>query len=119
MATVVTQTISEDGIIPSLTTLDASNTFTNTGREFIFYTNESAGAKTITVTAVVSTLDLPTYGDVTKADATLSVAAGETAMIGPFPTLAYNAAESAVTFAITPYVAETRDSAAIMTLSLG
>ena len=37
MATLNSQQIIEDGVVPTMTTLDASNTFVNTGKEFIFY----------------------------------------------------------------------------------
>ena len=110
MASLISQQIIEGGIVPTTTTLDASNTFTNTGKQFIYYNNASGESKTITVT----TQDSPLFGDTTKANATQVVANGEIAYIGPFPVEAYNDTDQLVTFAITAYDAAAPDSAAIL-----
>ena len=118
MAALTTQQIVEEGVIPVLTALDASNTFTNTGGEFIYYTNDSLVAKTITVTTVApSPLNLPVWGEVVKSDATHILGAGQTLMMGTFSPLAYNSADSEVTFAITPYDPAAKDSAAILNIA--
>tara|TARA_R100000655_G_scaffold102250_1_gene147963 strand:+ start:1055 stop:1399 length:345 start_codon:yes stop_codon:yes gene_type:complete len=104
MATLTSQRISEAGLVPTLTTLDSSNKFTNTGREFILYTNATAASKTLTVTAQVTSIDSPIYGDITKADSVKVVTAGQTVLIGPFPPDAYSDTNGEVTFAITTFV---------------
>lgn len=114
MATLTSTQITEEGIAVSGTTLDASNTFTNTGKEFIYYTNSSGVSKTITVTAQTTSVDDPIYGELTKANATLVVANGATALIGPFAVEAYNDTSQDTTFAITPYDAAARDTAQIL-----
>ena len=114
MASLISQQITESGIIPTTTVLTASNTFTNTGRQFIYYKNASGESKTITVTTQVTSIDSPLFGDTTKANATQVVANGEIAYIGPFPVEAYNDTDQLVTFAITAYDAAAPDSAAIL-----
>ena len=116
MASLISQQITESGIVPTTTVLGEENTFTNTGLEFIYYTNSSGDTKTITVTAEVTSIDSPLYGEITKSNATQAVADGETAYIGPFPPEAYNDTDQLVTFAITPYDGGDPDSAAILYL---
>ena len=116
MASLISQQITESGIVPTTTSLDASNTFTNTGQQFIYYTNSSGDTKTITVTTEVTSIESPIYGEITKANATQAVGNGETAYIGPFPPEAYNDTDQLVTFAITPYDALALDEAAILYL---
>tara|TARA_R100000458_G_C8237081_1_gene217131 strand:- start:504 stop:851 length:348 start_codon:yes stop_codon:yes gene_type:complete len=113
MAAITSTQITEDGIIVSPTTLDASNTFVNTGKEFIYYNNSSGSSKTITVTAQVTTIDSSIYGEVTKTNVTKVVANGETALVGPFSTEAFNDSSGNCNFAITSYV-EGEDAAAIL-----
>ena len=102
--------------VPTTTTLDEANTFTNTGKQFIYFKNSSGVEKTITVTTQVTSIDSPLYGDTTKANATQVVANGEIAYIGPFPVEAYNDTDQLVSFAITPYDGGSPDSAAILYL---
>ena len=116
MANLVNQQIIEAGLIPTRTILDASNTLTNSGKEFIYYTNSSGGSKVITITAEVTNVDSIMFGVLTKANAVKTIANGETIMIGPFPVSAYNATDNLVTFSITPYNAEARDQASILFL---
>lgn len=115
MATLNSQQIIEDGVVPTMTTLDASNTFVNTGKEFILYKNTTASSKTMTITAQVTSIDSPIYGDITKSDAVKVVTAGQTILIGPFPPEAFNDTSGNVTFAVTAYV-EGADEAAILYL---
>jgi|TARA_R100001594_G_scaffold27813_1_gene52795 hypothetical protein len=114
MATLTSTQITEDGIIVSGTTLDASNTFANTGKEFIYYENTSGVSKVVTITVQVTSVDDPIYGDLTKANTTKTVANGEVALIGPFPVEAYNDTDQETTFGITPYDAAARDTAQIL-----
>ena len=103
MATITPQQITETGLAATLTVVEASDVFSNDGKTFIYFKNDSGEAKTITVTTQVTSVDNQLYGDLTKANATQVVANGATAFIGPFPVSAYNSEDSEVTFAITPY----------------
>lgn len=114
MANLTNQQIIEDGIIVVDTILDATNTFTNSGREFILYKNISGVNKIIKIDTVLTTIDIPTFGDLTKSNASKQVLNGESVTIGPFPTAAYNGTDGIVSFQITPYDAETRDSASVL-----
>jgi hypothetical protein len=109
--------ILEAGIIVSTTSLDASNTFNNTGSQFIYFKNSSGVTKNINVTVQTTTVTSELYGNLTKTNPTTkSVANGETCLIGPFPVEAYNDTSGDVTFGITPYSAEAQDAAAILYL---
>tara|TARA_R100000742_G_C4274496_1_gene94499 strand:- start:578 stop:931 length:354 start_codon:yes stop_codon:yes gene_type:complete len=103
MAAISSQRISETGLTPTLTVPESSsNTFTNSGNEFIMIqNNDGSTANTVTVTATTTDVDLPLYGDLTKSNASLSVAAETTAFIGPFPLGAYAGTDNAVTFTLT------------------
>ena len=114
MATLTSQQITEGGIVPTTTDLGASNTFSNTGQQFIYYRNTSGVSKTITVTAQVTSIDTELYGEITKSNATQVVANGEIAYKGPFSVSVYNDSDQDVTFAITPYDSENLDAAAIL-----
>ena len=114
MATLNSQRIVEAGLIPTLTNLEASNDFINTGYQFIFYRNSSGVSKTVTVTAQVTTIESNIYGDLTKSDAVKVVANGTYVMIGPFSVDTFNDDDGKCTFAITPF--SEADEAAILYL---
>ena len=98
MALISSQRISETGITPTLTTIEtAANTFTNSGFEFILIKN-SGEANQITITATTTEVDIQGFGDLTKSNAVLSIGAGATSFIGPFPLGAFQGTDSAVTF---------------------
>ena len=103
MALISTQSIIEEGLEVTLTALAAtSNTFTNSGTEFIYIENAGGGDVTITVdTIITTTIENSLYGDLTKADSVKVVTGGEIVMIGPFPVSAYNGDDSIVTFTVT------------------
>ena len=104
MAEITAQQISEAGLIPTFTAVaEAGDTFVGDGKSFIYFKNDSGEAKTITITAEVTSIDNVQYGDLTKSNATQVVANGQTAMIGPFPTASYNDGSNEVNFAITPF----------------
>lgn len=103
MALISSQRIVEAGIVPTMTNIEASNTFVNNGYQFLYYKNTSGVTKTITVTAQVTSIRSPLYGDITKGDAVKVVANGEDCMIGPFSVEAYNDDDGLATFAITPF----------------
>jgi len=102
MALHTPQNISEDGIVPILAGVTAGdNTWENTGSEIIMIVNGGEDAITIDVEVVVTSLDMPTYGEVTKRDASLVVAGTSTGIIGPFPAPAYNDDDGIVNFTFT------------------
>ena len=102
MALHTPQNISEDGIIPVLAGVTASeNTWENTGSEIIMIDNQGEDPTTIDVEVVVTSLEMPSYGEVTKRDASLTVTAGAMAYIGPFPAPAYNDDDGIVNFTFT------------------
>jgi len=117
MAALSNTQILEAGIIVSSTTLGASNTFNNTGSEFIYFKNTSGVTKNINVTVQTTTVESVLYGNLTKTNPTTkSVPNGETCLIGPFAVEAYNDTDGNVTFGITPYSAEATDNAAVLYL---
>ena len=94
MALINSQTIIEGGITPTLTDLSAgalTNTFSNSGKEFIYIENGSGGSITLTVT--------------TKN--------GASAMAGTFAVSSYNGTDSAVSFTVS---ARTSVKVAILTI---
>ena len=101
MALISSQSIVEEGLAVTLTALAAtSNTFTNSGKEFIYIEN-GGGDVTLTVVTQVTSVDDELYGELTKGDSVKTVAAGTIAMVGPFPVTPYNGTDSAVTFTVT------------------
>lgn len=103
MATINSQRIGEAGLVPTMTNIEASNNFLNTGYQFIYYRNSSGVSKTITITTQVTSIRSPLYGNITKTNAVKVVANGEDCMIGPFSVDAYNDNDGLTTFAITPF----------------
>lgn len=118
MAVISSTQILEAGIIVSTTTIEASNTFSNTGSQFIYFKNTSGVSKNINVTVQTTAIDSPLYGNLTKTTPTTkSVANGETCLMGPFPVEAYNDSSGNVTFGITPLPGEgSSDAVAILYL---
>lgn len=82
------------GALP--TAADDTMTFANDGRTVIAVCNGSAGSINVTE---ASTKVIPDGGaaDLTVQDRIVAVAAGETRVIGPFPTDVYNDAAGVVT----------------------
>lgn len=81
---------------------ETSLNFTNSGREFIMVKLASGDFETvtITVTAQVTAVDSPTYGNLTKSNATDTVSQGQTVFIGPFPVGAFSNAEGTCSFSL-------------------
>lgn len=101
MALIASQSIVEDGLTVTLTAPGTvTNTFTNTGKEFILIENSSGGEVTVTVTTVVTSVENNQYGILAKANAVKGVAATSTGLIGTFPVTPYNGADSAVSFTL-------------------
>lgn len=102
MATIATQSVSETGTVITFTTLSAtSNDFSNTGKELIYYKNGSGGSITLSVTAQTTSVASPTYGDLTKANAAITVEAGAVVLIGPFAVASFNDVDGMCTFTTT------------------
>lgn len=111
MATITIQTYSEAGIDPTYTAAaGGGDQFANTGKEIILIKNADATSKTVTITAQTTSGTSP-LGAVTKSDASIAVAAGSTAIIGPFPKPAFNDSNN---FAQITYSAVTSLSIAVM-----
>jgi len=69
----------------------AGDNFLNSGIEFIRINNNHASATyTVTVTAQTTTYSFPRHGILTKANTTKAIAAGGSALIGPFKTTVWN-----------------------------
>ena len=102
MALISSQSIVEEGLAVTLTALAAtSNTFTNSGKEFIYIENGGGGDVTLTVVTQVTSVDNELYGELTKGNSVVLVGAGTIAMVGPFPVTPYNGTDAAVTFTVT------------------
>jgi len=102
MALLTTQAITDTGITIAYAALEeTSNTFTNTGNEFLAVkvTGETE-VITVTVTTQVTSIDTDSYGTLTKSNATDSVGTGQTIFIGPFPVGAFATAEGVTTFTV-------------------
>lgn len=94
MATLTVQAISRAGLEPTLqAAASGGDQFANTGREFVRIDNGGGSAVTVTVTTP------QTVDGLAVADRTVSVPAGETRLVGPFPTANYNDASGRVQLA--------------------
>tara|TARA_R100001480_G_scaffold76433_1_gene86572 strand:+ start:55 stop:402 length:348 start_codon:yes stop_codon:yes gene_type:complete len=104
MALINSQSIVEDGLTTTRTALAAtSNTFTNSGKEFIYINNGSGSSITVTVVTEVTSVENNIYGILAKSNSVVTVAAGVVAMIGTFPVSSYNGDDSIVTFTVSSY----------------
>lgn len=116
MALINSQTIIEGGITPTLTDLsagDLTNTFSNSGKEFIYIENDSGASITLTVTTVVTSVENPIYGDLTKSNSVVTILRNKSAMAGTFAVSSYNGTDSAVSFTVS---ARTSVKVAILTI---
>lgn len=101
MALIASESIIEAGLSVTLTAPGSvTNTFTNTGKEFILIENSSGSSLTCTVTTRVSTVDNNLYGDLTKSNAVETVTANSISLMGTFSTTAYNDSDSLVSFTL-------------------
>ena len=104
MALIASQEIIEEGLVVTMTSLEAtSNTFTNSGKEFIYIRNDALSSITLTVVVEVAEVEDSIYGLLTKSNSVSTVAAARSVMVGPFPVSSYNADESLVTFTVSSY----------------
>lgn len=74
-----TQQVTRDGLVPTLTAPPADGDVIDAGRVALMVTNNGAAAHTVTVQSPV------TVDGLAVEELTVSVAAGETRLIGPFP----------------------------------
>lgn len=85
-----TQKIDEDGLAATYDAAAAGgDSFVNDGRTFLHVKNGDASPHTATVAAVQGTTRKPGFGELTKGNASVQVAAGGEAFLGPFPTIAF------------------------------
>ena len=83
MALITVQQIVSAGLPPELTAVNAEDTFANTGKEYIEVLNGSADSIEVTITTP------RTVDSLAVAERVVSVGAGVTKKIGPFPTRTY------------------------------
>lgn len=87
MAELTVQDITSSGLNPSLSAAEAGgDTFTQVEPDvFLYADNADASAKQITVTAENTAKTVSDWGTLTATDIVVSVPAGESRFIGPFP----------------------------------
>ena len=91
MATLTAQKITDAGVVATMSSAaGGGDEFLNSGLEFLFVQNSSAGSHTVTVTAQVQSVHHQTFGTVSKSNIVRSVAAGAEVFIGPFRQAAFN-----------------------------
>tara|TARA_Y100000310_G_scaffold303148_1_gene341204 strand:- start:160 stop:516 length:357 start_codon:yes stop_codon:yes gene_type:complete len=99
MGTLTASKIVETGTtISAYSTSDSSgDVFVNTGVEFIqVQNNHGSAARTVTVAAVTTDISDASFGVLKKINVIKTIAAGQSAFIGPFPVSAYNNASGQV-----------------------
>ena len=92
MAEVTIQQITETGgsVTYSAATSGDGDVADNGGSTFLHIKNGGGGSITATITAQTTSIDSSIYGDLTKANASIAVAAEGEAFIGPFKPSAFN-----------------------------
>lgn len=90
MADITIQNASEDGGQTFAAASGGGDAFANDGKTYLLVDNGDAGAHTVTITAQKTTTNKDGFGEVSKANAGGSVAAGECGLFGPFPKDAFN-----------------------------
>ena len=105
MATITPIKIVEGGTAESLSACaTGGDNFRNSGVEFLHIVNDHASVSyTISVTAQKTSVRHPSYGALTKANQTVTVAASTEAFMGPFRVSAFNDADdkTQVTYTVT------------------
>lgn len=94
MATLTVQDITEAGLDATYSAASATgDTFSNdsSGRVFVHAKNGSASEVTITVAPEDANKEVPGYGEMTKPDISVAIAASGDQFIGPFPIQAFGA----------------------------
>jgi hypothetical protein len=92
MAALTLQQITETGGSVTYSTASAGDgdTADNSGSTFLHIKNGAEDPTTATITAQTTSVENSIYGDLTKANATVTIAAGAEAFIGPFKPAAFN-----------------------------
>ena len=92
MATLTSRKVVEGGLAGSLSgCATGGDDFINSGVEFLHIVNDHASTSyTISITAQTTSVRHPNYGVLTKANQTVTVAAGTQAFMGPFRQQAFN-----------------------------
>ena len=101
MAELTLQQITEaGGSVTYSAAAGGGDTADNGGSTFLNIKNGGVGEITVTITAQTTSVDSSIYGDLTKANASIAVAASGEAFIGPFKPSAFNNAdgEGAITY---------------------
>jgi hypothetical protein len=98
MALLTVATITDSGIVPSLSAVSSSDTFNDDGaaRTYVEVNNGGGSPITVTIPAQNTSVNVPGVGVLTVADISVSVTNGTRKLIGPF-TLAYRNATGLVT----------------------
>ena len=101
MAELTIQQITEAGGSVTYTAANSGgDTADNGGGTFLHIKNGGGSEITVTITAQTTSVDSSIYGDLTKANASIAIAASGEAFIGPFKQSAFNNAngEIAITY---------------------
>ena len=98
MSTLTIQIIDEDGLTPSYGAVASGGdqVLNINGDVFVHVKNADATGHTVTIAAQTTSLNVSGMGAVAKANQAVAIAAGAEAMIGPFPTRAFNDANNYV-----------------------
>ena len=91
MAELTVQQVTEAGGAATYISATAEgDTADNNGNMFLHIKNGGGGSITATITALTTSVDSGMYGDLTKANATVTLTAGTEAFIGGFAPAAFN-----------------------------
>jgi len=91
MAELTIQQITEAGVdINYSAAAGGGDTADNGGSTFLHIKNGGESSITATITAQTTSVENSIYGDLTKANASVAIGAGEEAFIGPFKPAAFN-----------------------------
>lgn len=90
MATYTVQSVDEDGLDITFSAVASTDNFANDGKTLLLVKNGSGGNVQIDITSQVTTVEIPSYGNVTKADRSITIANGAQAILGPFNRAAFN-----------------------------
>lgn len=98
MALLTVQTVTDSGIEPAYTAVNASDTFPDDGtsRTFLEVVNGDGSPTTVAIAAVQASANVPGVGTITVPAVSVVVAAGDRAIIGPF-TPAYRSSTGIIT----------------------
>lgn len=102
MATITVQTLSRSGAVPTYAAATSSDKFFNTGKEWVEVINGDSSSTTVTITSVGGCDQGFTHNE------TVTVAAGATKKIGPFPVARFNDDSGFVTIAFSNITSVTR-----------